>query len=84
MQLSSDRARALVGWKRSEGQTGIVLTMEVVESAEQFERKELTLIPVALNERMLRSLARDLARAAKERGIQLHAEQAWWKVWRRR
>lgn len=84
MQVSSDPARALVGWKRSKGQSGIVLTMEVVESAEQFGRKELLLIPVALNERMLRSLARDLARAAQERGIPLYPRRSWWKLWRAR
>jgi hypothetical protein len=66
----------LIGWKRQPTLHGIVLTMQVAESAEQFTERSWSQINIALNERQLRSLARDLERAATERGIELHAKRS--------
>lgn len=75
---------ALVGWKRTPGEHGIVLTLQLVGSAEDFHRQAFEVVQFAVNDRQLRSLARDLTRAAKDQGIELFAPRRWWQVWRPR
>jgi hypothetical protein len=62
---------ALVGWKRAPSSNGIVLTLQVAEAASDFRDKDFAHVNLALNERQLRSLARDLTRAAEDRGIDI-------------
>lgn len=64
-------AGALAGWQRTMTNYGCVLTIQIGESEEQFETHEYQRVLVALNDRQLRSLARDLQRAAETRGIKL-------------
>jgi len=71
---------ALVGWKRTPSKYGIVLTLQVVDGVEQYKRAEYDKVEVALNDRQLRSLARDLSRAAGERGIPLDSKRPWWRL----
>ncbi|MBO9603697.1 MAG: hypothetical protein J7496_14435 [Novosphingobium sp.] len=70
---------ALAGWRRTPSGHGIVLTLQVAESVAAFERKEFDRVELALNDRQLRSLARDLERAARSRGMDLRAPRA--KSW---
>lgn len=62
---------ALIGWKRAWSQNGIVLTFQVAESTKAFQERDLRKVALAMNDRQLRSLARDLTRAAEERGIEI-------------
>ena len=79
--MSTIATGALAGWKRCEGMSGIVLTMQIVESVEAYQEQRVAKVQVALNDRQLRSLARDLTRAASERGTELQARRPWWRVW---
>lgn len=72
---------ALAGWKRSPAANGILLTVQIAQTTESFQNREFATVHMALNDRQLRSLARDLARAAEERGIDLWAKRPWWKRW---
>ncbi|WP_076072061.1 hypothetical protein [Sphingomonas montana] len=62
---------ALVGWKRERSQHGILLTIQVADGVEHATGQHWQIVQLALNERQLRSFARDLARAAEERGLEL-------------
>ncbi len=64
---------ALIGWERRSTQHGVIMTLQIIESSEQFQGRGYHRVAVALNDRQLRSLARDLARAAERRGIDLRA-----------
>jgi hypothetical protein len=66
---------ALVGWKRGPTDHGIILTLQVASDASDFTNRDFAQVDLALNERQLRSLARDLSRAAEERGIALFAKK---------
>lgn len=68
-------AGALAGWQRTMTNYGCVLTLQVGETQEQFETHEYQRVIVALNDRQLRSMARDLQRAAEVRGIKLWGKQ---------
>jgi hypothetical protein len=68
-------AGALAGWNRTMTTYGCVLTLQVGETEEQFETHDYQRVLVALNDRQLRSLARDLQRAAEFRGIKLWASE---------
>ena len=72
---------ALAGWKRTESANGIVLTLQVAESNEAYQDRSFHRLNVALNKRQLRSLARDLGRAAEDQGLQLYAKRRWWQFW---
>lgn len=73
---------ALAGWSRHETRHGIVMTLQIATSAEAFHQRQFDEVNVVLNERQLRSFARDLARSAKTRGIELTAKRSWWKLGR--
>lgn len=64
-------AGALAGWQRDMTHYGCVLTLQIAQSQDEFADREFQRVIVALNDRQLRSLARDLERAAERRGIKL-------------
>ena len=71
---------ALAGWRRTRARHGIVLSLQVATSADDRVQERLGRVDLALNERQLRSLARDLVRAAEERDIQVFARKPWWHL----
>jgi len=73
---------ALAGWARQETRHGVVMTLQIATSAEAFRQRQFDEVNVVLNERQLRSLARDLARSAEARGIELSAKRSWWRFGR--
>jgi len=73
-ETGADIAGALVGWARQSSRHGVILTLQLVHNATDYRDHRFHKIAVALNERQLRSLARDLARAARARGISLNAK----------
>ena len=75
---------ALLGWKRTRSLHGIVLTMQIAEVGAPIPDGNLDKVSVSMNDRQLRSLARDLERAAFERGIQLRAPAKRFAFFRRR
>ncbi len=60
---------ALIGWRRNSSRHGVILTLQIVENATQYQDHHYHQVNLALNERQLRSLARDLARASRSRGL---------------
>lgn len=72
-------ARSLIGWKRQRTLNGIVLTMQLVRTVEDVRTGQIAEMNIALNDRQLRSLARDLTRAAGERGIELFYRPQGWR-----
>ena len=61
-----------------------MLELQLVASKEDFEARNFIRVDMVLNDRQLRSLARDLARAAEERGVQLWGKKPAWRLpWRR-
>lgn len=76
---SSEMLGALIGWKRAESASGIVLTLQLARTSDNVKEGNLTQVHLALNDRQLRSMARDLTRAAAERGVELWAPKRWWK-----
>ena len=73
----SEVTGALIGWERKGSRHGIILTMQIVENAAQYQDHRYHRVAVALNDRQLRSMARDLARAARSRGLDLRAKPPW-------
>jgi hypothetical protein len=59
----------LTGWKRSGSSTHIVLTLKIAENVDELENDRPGRVHVAVDDRQLCGLARDLARAARERGL---------------
>jgi hypothetical protein len=66
---------ALAGWKHEPSGGGLKLTLQIAESAKDFEEKAFQQIIVALNTRQLRSFARDIVRAAESQDIPLFARK---------
>lgn len=79
-----EMAGALAGWRRNRTPGGTVLTLQVANSAEAFRAGSYTKLHLALNDRQLRSLARELYRATDEKGIALFAPRKWWRPFYRR
>lgn len=75
--------RALIGWKREQSRSGIVVTLQLIADHAAYRAGEVDRVPVVLSDRQLRSFARDLARANAERGMDLFARRPWWKFWAR-
>lgn len=74
------RTPAIVaGWRREQSANGIVLTMQIAFTRQQADKRNWEKLPLVLNDRQLRSLTRDLTRAAQERGIRLFATAPWWR-----
>lgn len=71
--------RAVVGWKREETQHGIVVTLQLIGDATAYHEGRVDRVPIVLSNRQLRSLARDLARASRQRGMEVFAPRRWWQ-----
>ena len=80
--VADEGARGVAGWRRFDGEHGIVLRIQVFANARAFAEERLERVDLVLNDRQLRSLARDLARAAEQRGLDLRAKRPWWRFWR--
>jgi uncharacterized glyoxalase superfamily protein PhnB len=78
--MSQQAVGALVGWKRTQTDHGVMLTMQLATSKADYDQRDFQLVQIALNDRQLRSLTRDLRRAAEARGIELWAKRRWWDV----
>ncbi len=65
---------ALAGWRRASTDHGCLLKLQVAPTVADFSAKQFDTVEIALNDRQLRSLARDLARAASGRGVELHSK----------
>jgi hypothetical protein len=74
---------ALAGWKRTIVGQSLVLTIQLAHSAHDLKNRNLKTVSVTMNKRQLRSLARDLTRAAEQQGLELFAERPWWVFWHR-
>jgi hypothetical protein len=70
---------ALVGWKRLSADQSCLLTLQVANSAKAYREREFDLVELALNQRQLRSLARDLCRAAGEQGVPVWGKPNFWE-----
>ena len=70
---------ALLGWKRNPSENGTVITLQVLAVDSPEDRKPID-VSVALNDRQIRSFARDMQRAANARGITLWARPKWWRA----
>ena len=70
---------ALAGWKRAQSPHGAPVSLQLAGDRDAWDTRDYRRVHVTMNDRQLRSLARDLARAAKERGIALHAPRPWWR-----
>lgn len=82
-EMSREMLGALAGWKRCASNQGIILTLQVARDTDHYKNGVFTRVHLALNDRQLRSLTRDLTRAATERGVDLWAPKPWWKLWAR-
>ncbi len=74
---------ALLGWRRTPSPHGMVLTMQVLRPEAFAQGQRYDSISVALNDRQICSLVRDLNRAAGERGLQVGSKAKWWRRLRR-
>ena len=72
---------ALAGWKHEPSTGGLKLTLQLAGSADDFQEKDFQRVIVALDPRQLRSLARDMARAAAEQNIELFARKRGFMQW---
>ncbi len=70
---------ALVGWKWNPTGDGLVLTMQLAASVTDFQENQFEVVQIALNDRQLRSLARDCGRMTEKRGLELWARPKWWR-----
>lgn len=83
-ETDAEMSGALIGWARQSSRHGIILTMQVVHTASDYKEHRFHKVSVALNERQLRSLARDLSRAARARGLSLQSRVPMHRrLWRR-
>jgi hypothetical protein len=69
----------LVGWHRIDTQNGCILVLQLAQRREEFYNGNAQQISFALNDRQLRSLTRDLHRAADKRNLKLWAKPSIWK-----
>jgi len=76
---ASTGPKVLVGWKRTETEHGCVLTLQLARTGSDFAEQKHLRTTFVMNERQLRSFARDLTRAANERGIELFSRPPWWR-----
>ena len=72
---------ALAGWKWQAGDHGVVVRLQLVSSPAAYDRHEFDIVQVSLNDRQLRSFARDIQRAAEARGLELWAKRPLWRRW---
>ena len=65
----ADFSGALLAWKRRGSQAGVVMTLQIVETDAADHRFHRVIL--ALDDRQLRYMARDLLQIARERGMEL-------------
>jgi len=83
-ERGTDISGALIGWARHSSRHGVVMTLQIVQNAAEYQDHRYHRVSMALNDRQLRSLARDLARAARGRGISLRSKPPLRKrIWQR-
>lgn len=70
---------ALKGWERTPSEHGTIITLWILTPEAAQSDNEADKVSMALNDRQIRSLARDLARAASDRSITLQADTRWWR-----
>jgi hypothetical protein len=75
----AEKVGALAGWSWAESPGGITLKLQLAASVEDFRNREFRHAIVSLNDRQLRSLTRDLTRAATKRRLQLYPQPSWWQ-----
>lgn len=75
----------LIGWRRKETAHGCVITLQIATEREAFYNGGAQNVSIALNDRQIRSLTRDLQRLAEHRNIQLWAKPKLFdRIFRRR
>ncbi len=75
---------ALVGWRQEKSDHGMVLRLQVARSLDDYRERGLDRIDLALNDRQLRSLTRDLVRMSDSRDLSLFAPNGMLQRLRRR
>ena len=65
---------ALAGWKRSKTPSGATFSLQLAENQVAWAAQDYHRVHITMNDRQLRSFARDLARAAEARGLDLRAK----------
>lgn len=70
---------ALVGWRQATSEHGAVLRLQVARSVADARERSFDKIEIALNDRQLRSFARDLVRTARQRDLKLFARRTLWE-----
>lgn len=68
-------AGALAGWRWSLTGNGVVVRIQVATSKREFDDRDFVTVDLALNDRQLRSLTRDMIRATDERGLTLGSKR---------
>jgi len=72
---------ALIEWERRGADHGVIMTLHIAESG---MRGNLHRVSMALNNRQLRALTRDLTRASRARGLTIEAPTPLGtRLWRR-
>lgn len=72
---------ALLDWERRGSDHGVIVTLHVAESNMRGGHHRVS---VALNDRQLRALTRDLTRAARARGLEIESPTPLTtRIWRR-
>jgi len=72
---------ALLDWERRRADHGVIVTLHIAESGMRGGHHRVS---VALNDRQLRALTRDLTRAARARGLTIEAPTPLGtRLWRR-
>lgn len=79
----TERLGALAGWTWTETPGGVTLKLQMAGSVEDFRERRFQHVILSLNDRQLRSIIRDLSRAAAVRGLPLFAKRSWWQRVRR-
>lgn len=78
--MVADRIKgALAGWKHNSAEHGIFISLQIAGSVEDHKQRNYARVDIGLNDRQLRSLARDLERIASQRGLDLHARPSLWR-----
>lgn len=75
MPSKSIMTGALVGWTRHAAEHGIILSLRLVRSRQDYQEERFHNVSIALNDRQLRSLTRDLMRSA---GMEVETRPPWW------
>jgi hypothetical protein len=67
--MTMKAAGLLAGWKRRDAEHCLVVTMQIIEGGQSHDQREFGRLSLGISDDQLCSLARDLSRAASERGL---------------